>query len=179
MASHLLQSMLLYRGTGWPSRADATKRSIMTDSSTARTGPPGPISPPEEGVQNKNQETKRGCGVDRSRKPGRELAIAGSGHPSENGESSRSYTSVQSLPKELGVLLVVGGIGGLLLPGPVGSPFLIVGGVILWPSAFRRVDQCFEKRFPAPSSPGYDADLPLRTRSRRRYPWRRPARDGG
>ena len=41
---------------------------------------------------------------------------------------------VQGVPKELGVLLVVSGIGGLLLPGPVGTPFLILGGVILWPA---------------------------------------------
>jgi hypothetical protein len=55
---------------------------------------------------------------------------------------------IEAMPKEVGVLLVVAGVGGLLLPGPVGSPFLILGGVILWPRAFRRVDTWFEKRFP-------------------------------
>jgi len=44
--------------------------------------------------------------------------------------------------------LVVAGIGGLLLPGPVGTPFLILGGVTLWPAAFRRVEACLEKRLP-------------------------------
>ena len=67
-----------------------------------------------------------------------------SGQPSENGET---YANIQGLPKELGVLLVVSGIGGLLLPGPVGTPFLLLGGVILWPAAFRRVESCFESDF--------------------------------
>lgn len=55
---------------------------------------------------------------------------------------------IKSMPKEVGVLLVVAGIGGLLLPGPVGTPFLLVGGVILWPSAFRRLEASFQRRFP-------------------------------
>ena len=55
---------------------------------------------------------------------------------------------IRALPKEVGALLMVAGIGGILLPGPVGTPFLIVGGVILWPRAFERVELFFEKRFP-------------------------------
>jgi hypothetical protein len=52
------------------------------------------------------------------------------------------------MPKEVGVLLVVAGIGGLLLPGPIGSPFVLLGGVILWPSVFERLEIAFERRFP-------------------------------
>jgi hypothetical protein len=55
---------------------------------------------------------------------------------------------IRALPKEVGALLMVAGIGGVLLPGPVGTPFLIVGGVILWPKAFERVELFFKKRFP-------------------------------
>jgi hypothetical protein len=55
---------------------------------------------------------------------------------------------IEQMPKEVGVLLVVAGIGGLLLPGPVGTPFLILGGVVLWPRAFRGVQGMFERRFP-------------------------------
>lgn len=55
---------------------------------------------------------------------------------------------IEELPKEVGFLLVVAGIGGILLPGPVGSPFLVLGGLVLWPSAFRRVEDGFVKRFP-------------------------------
>jgi hypothetical protein len=55
---------------------------------------------------------------------------------------------IRQMPKEVGVLLIVAGIGGLLLPGPIGSPFLILGGVILWPRVFERLELGFEKRFP-------------------------------
>ena len=55
---------------------------------------------------------------------------------------------LKHLPPEIGTLLVVVGIAGILLPGPVGSPFLIAGGVALWPSAFERVEHWYAKRFP-------------------------------
>jgi hypothetical protein len=55
---------------------------------------------------------------------------------------------IRSMPREVGVLLVVAGIGGLLLPGPVGTPFLLVGGVVLWPRAFSRAEEYFERKFP-------------------------------
>jgi hypothetical protein len=50
---------------------------------------------------------------------------------------SRQVRRIEQLPKEVGVLLIVAGIRGILLPGPVGSPFLVLGAVILWPRAFR------------------------------------------
>ena len=95
-------------------------------------------------------------------------ALRVSGQPSENGEMS---VSVRGVPKELGVLLVVGGIGGLLLPGPVGSPFLILGGVILWPAAFSRVEKCFEKRFPRLHKQGMMQINRFVRDLERRYPW--------
>ena len=36
------------------------------------------------------------------------------------------------------MLLIVVGVAGVLLPGPVGSPFLVAGGLALWPSGFRK-----------------------------------------
>jgi hypothetical protein len=55
---------------------------------------------------------------------------------------------VRELPKEVGVLLVVAGIGGLLLPGPIGSPFLLLGAVTLCPRVFGRLEVAFQLRFP-------------------------------
>ena len=80
--------------------------------------------------------------MERSGKSSRELALRNSVGSRRNG------TGDVRLPKEIGVLLVVAGIGGLLLPGPVGTPFLLVGCVALWPAAFERVEACFEKRLP-------------------------------
>lgn len=55
---------------------------------------------------------------------------------------------IGSLPREVGVLLIVAGLGGLLLPGPVGSPFLLLGAVTLWPRLFTKIEIGFQKRFP-------------------------------
>ncbi len=52
------------------------------------------------------------------------------------------------MPKEVGILLVVAGVGGLVFPGPIGTPFLLLGGVILWPRLFERLELRFERRFP-------------------------------
>jgi hypothetical protein len=63
-------------------------------------------------------------------------------------DDAEEIRRIRSMPKEVGVLLVVAGIGGLLLPGPVGTPFLVLGGVMLWPRAFEKVEIFLEKRFP-------------------------------
>jgi hypothetical protein len=55
---------------------------------------------------------------------------------------------IGTLPKEVGVLLVIVGIGGIMLPGPVGSPFLLLGAVTLWPRAFGKLEAAFRNRFP-------------------------------
>jgi hypothetical protein len=55
---------------------------------------------------------------------------------------------IKELPKEVGILLLVMGIGGILLPGPVGAPFLVLGGLTLFPSTFRGLDRRMKKRFP-------------------------------
>ena len=78
-------------------------------------------------------------------------AVAG-GHKSQldvdSVDDAEEIRRIRAMPKEVGVLLVVAGIGGLLLPGPVGTPFLVLGGFMLWPRAFGRVEDFVEKRFP-------------------------------
>jgi hypothetical protein len=55
---------------------------------------------------------------------------------------------LEKLPPEIGVLLLVVGTAGIMLPGPVGSPFLVAGGIALWPSAFQKVEDWFQKVSP-------------------------------
>ena len=62
--------------------------------------------------------------------------------------SAQDLDRISKLPKEIGVLLVIVGIGGILLPGPVGTPFLLLGGLVLWPGVFGRIDSAFHSRFP-------------------------------
>jgi hypothetical protein len=86
-------------------------------------------------------------------------------------DNGQQDVRIEALPRELGVLLVVAGIWGLLLPGPVGTPFVIVGGVILWPAAFRRVENCFEKHFPRVHHLGMGQLKRFLADLDRRYPW--------
>ena len=59
-------------------------------------------------------------------------------------EPKESHVSIEKLPRDIGLLLVGVGILGVLLPGVIGTPVLLVGGLILWPKAFHVV----ELRFP-------------------------------
>jgi hypothetical protein len=60
-----------------------------------------------------------------------------------------SAASLQELPRELGALLVTVGVAGVILPGVMGAPALVAGGLILWPQAFGRVDRWFRRINPA------------------------------
>lgn len=55
---------------------------------------------------------------------------------------------LRAMPKEIGVMLVSVGALGVVLPGMVGVPAVVAGGLILWPKAFGKVDGWLEKRFP-------------------------------
>lgn len=69
-------------------------------------------------------------------------------HPEEPTRDNEFERRIGRLPAEIGLLLALIGIAGILLPGPVGSPFLLAGGLVLWPKAFGRVEGWFERRFP-------------------------------
>jgi hypothetical protein len=64
--------------------------------------------------------------------------------PEEEAELKR----IKDLPKEVGVMLITVGALGLVLPGLVGTPAVIAGGLVLWPKAFGKVENWFERRFP-------------------------------
>jgi hypothetical protein len=67
-------------------------------------------------------------------------------------ESTR--TRIRRLPPEVGAVLLSVGIAGVLLPGPVGTPLLLAGGLVLMPSVFGRVERWMERRFPLVHSHG-------------------------
>ena len=67
--------------------------------------------------------------------------------PVESINDAEEIRRIRAMPKEVGVLLIVAGIGGILLPGPVGTPFLVLGVVVLWPRAFGRLEGFLERRF--------------------------------
>jgi hypothetical protein len=85
----------------------------------------------------------------RRRYPDRAAMAARPGdRPGGSEAGPRLSHRLQKLPPEIGVLLIVMGVAGLLLPGPVGSPFLVAGGIALWPAAFRKVEDWLERTAP-------------------------------
>ncbi len=74
-----------------------------------------------------------------------ELALS----PNESTELAQEVERIHALPKEAGILLLVVGLGGILLPGPVGTPFFIMGGVVLYPKLFRKAESLLERKFPS------------------------------
>jgi hypothetical protein len=62
--------------------------------------------------------------------------------------SNHDHELVGALPREVGILLIAAGVGGILLPGPIGSPFLLLGTVTLSPRLFSKLEARFRKRFP-------------------------------
>jgi uncharacterized membrane protein YbaN (DUF454 family) len=76
----------------------------------------------------------------------------------------------ESLPKEAGIFLILVGIGGILLPGPVGTPFLILGGLVFFPRAFRKLDEGLQKRFPKSHRQGMKQVRRFAVDLERRYP---------
>ena len=58
------------------------------------------------------------------------------------------------LPPEIGMLLVISGVAGILMPGLVGTPLLIAGGVSIWPKTFEPIERWFSRRFPSAHKEG-------------------------
>jgi hypothetical protein len=55
---------------------------------------------------------------------------------------------IKHLPREVGVMLVSVGALGVVLPGMMGTPAIIAGGLVLWPGTFGRVEDWFRRRSP-------------------------------
>jgi cation transport ATPase len=68
--------------------------------------------------------------------------------PAERGGSDASTDRASPVPPELGALLIAVGCLGVILPGVIGGPAILAGGLALWPRAFRPIDAWFEHRFP-------------------------------
>jgi hypothetical protein len=69
--------------------------------------------------------------------------------PTADAEDAALARRLTELPREVGVMLVTVGALGWVLPGMIGTPALIAGGLVLWPRKFSQVESWFEKRFPA------------------------------
>lgn len=52
------------------------------------------------------------------------------------------------LPPEIGAMLIIAGVAGVLLPGPIGTPMIIAGALVVWPKTFAPVERSFAKYCP-------------------------------
>ncbi|MGD9647952.1 MAG: hypothetical protein AB7U73_19730 [Pirellulales bacterium] len=64
-------------------------------------------------------------------------------------DATTTRERISKLPTELGVMLVGLGVMGVVLPGMVGIPLIVTGGVALMPRTCAPVERWFEARFPA------------------------------
>ncbi|MFN5744832.1 MAG: hypothetical protein ACK443_01880 [Methylococcaceae bacterium] len=55
-------------------------------------------------------------------------------------EETEEFKRAPKIPKDAGLLLTTAGILGLVVPGVVGMPFLILGGLILLPQSRARAE---------------------------------------
>ncbi|MSR57504.1 MAG: hypothetical protein EXS05_07510 [Planctomycetaceae bacterium] len=55
---------------------------------------------------------------------------------------------IRKLPPEVGAVLIGAGIVGFILPGPIGTPLLLAGGLVLIPRAFNKIDGWVQRTFP-------------------------------
>lgn len=84
-------------------------------------------------------------------------------------EPAAPTSLAESLPRELGVMLVSAGVIGVVLPGP-GAPALVAGGLILWPGAFGKAERWFQRRFPEAHRQGMGHVHRFLSDLERRYP---------
>ena len=83
---------------------------------------------------------------------------------------TREIDNKRAVSSEIGVLLIVSGIAGIILPGPVGTPLLILGCVMVWPRAFKPVNLFFARRFPRAHHLGALQSSRFLSDLERRYP---------
>jgi len=62
--------------------------------------------------------------------------------------SAQTLRRISHMPRDVGWLLVAAGIVGEAAPGVFGTPFWIMGTLILWPSVGTRMESWLERRAP-------------------------------
>jgi hypothetical protein len=62
--------------------------------------------------------------------------------------SEAAVRRIEHLPREIGVMLVSVGVLGFVLPGVMGTPAIIAGGLVLWPGAFGKLEKWLRRRNP-------------------------------
>lgn len=59
---------------------------------------------------------------------------------------------LEELPRDVGGMLLIVGFAGFVAPGIFGLPFMLAGGMILWPKTTRRLQRYLGSRAPENTS---------------------------
>ena len=86
-------------------------------------------------------------------RPGDEIAMTtdgpDAGGPAPDAGDDETLGKLKELPKEVGAMLISVGALGVVLPGMMGVPAVVAGGLVLWPEAFGKVEDWFQRRYPS------------------------------
>jgi hypothetical protein len=96
--------------------------------------------------------------------------MSGATRPTTGQAGPDEVVGVEALPKEAGLFLILIGVGGVLLPGPVGTPFLVLGVFVFFPTFFKKFDQGLARRFPKSHQKGMKQVHRFVNDLERRYP---------
>lgn len=62
--------------------------------------------------------------------------------------TAQTPRNIEEMPRDVGWLLLAAGLIGEIAPGVIGTPFWLMGSLILWPGAGKRVESWLESRAP-------------------------------
>jgi hypothetical protein len=69
-------------------------------------------------------------------------------HDLDAADDESTVRRIKDLPREFGVMLVSIGALGVVLPGMMGAPALVAGGLVLWPGTFGGLEEWIRRRNP-------------------------------
>ena len=88
---------------------------------------------------------------------------------SENHPPDTSPFRAKTLPPEVASILIIIGILGIPLPGP-GIPFILAGGLAIWPRTFKPIEERFRHKFPTAHDSVFQLVERFEEDLNRRYP---------
>lgn len=130
-------------------------------------------SPPVEHAEMNTSPDSEKCGCSSTQQT--QSAATGDGEQTgateEGGsESAEGPEMLGKIPPEIAMLLVLSGIAGIILPGPIGTPLLLAGGVTIWPKTFQPIEKWFSRKFPAAHREGVYQMKQFMSQIEKRYP---------
>lgn len=93
-----------------------------------------------------------------------------SGVQSQSGPDRSNFVDIEQLPRDVGWLLFGVGFAGFVAPGVFGLPFMVAGGMILWPKTTQRLHGLLGGGSPEMMNAGINQVLRFLDDLEKRYP---------